>query len=382
MMRVLHVIPYLSSHYGGPPKVAREMAGVLVERSISVDIVTTNADGIYELNVPIGSFVNVRGARYLYFRRQHPKSLFFSLSMAVWLFRNIRNYDLIHIHNLFTFTTLVACFVARFSRIPYVMTLHGMLDPWCYAQKRLKKSLYFFLFEKRNLRSAVGLHVTCGFESDGLARWELQSKSIFIPLYVSSSKFTKEYVRSPDPLSLIFLGRLDPIKGLPILFESIAVLRIKFSFNIRLVVVGEGTDSYLVELQSIATRLNILNLIVFAGFLDGESKTQALLNADIFVLPSYHENFSLATAEAMAVGLPVIVSDQVGIATEIQATMSGIVTPVGSSAALADAIEVFLDVEKRLVAGGNGRRLIADKYSRSKFGNSLHDWYQQLVPSV
>ena len=119
----------------------------------------------------------------------------------------------------------------------------------------------------------------------------------------------------------------------------------------------------------------------FVGFLEGNAKSRALADADVFVLPSYHENFSLATAEAMAASLPVVVSDQVGIAWEINEAAAGIVVPTDSPTALATAIEHFFSAENRQIAGNNGRNLVEKKFSREKFGNSLLELYESVVSS-
>ena len=112
-MKVLHVVPYASSIYGGPPIVVAHMADTLSGLGVDVDVVTTTANGRVELNVPTDRPVMQKAIPYFYFPRQGPKFWMFSWPLTRWLWRNVRNYDLVHVHNLFAYTTLPACAAAR-----------------------------------------------------------------------------------------------------------------------------------------------------------------------------------------------------------------------------------------------------------------------------
>lgn len=377
-MRVLHVIPYASSIYGGPTTVVAQIATALTNLGVVIDVATTTAHGGHELDAPIGQPVISNGARYFYFPRQGPKFWMFSWPLRCWLYQNINAYDLIHVHGLFAYTTLPACAAARHFHKPYVITTHGVLDPWCLAHKWWKKFPYYHLLERRNLSQAAVLHATSSFEAAGLAKLEFGDKTRVLPLGVAMPA-CPDRRNHGAPLSLLFLSRLDPIKGLPVLLRAMGLLRIRFGTGVTLKIAGQGTQGYEQELRALADSLNISGNITFTGFLQGDEKLRALAEADIFVLPSYHENFSLAAAEALASGLPVIVSDQVGIAQEIQAAAAGAVVPVDSPAALADAIADFIDAEVRHDAGLNARRLAEEKFSEKMFGQALLDMYKDIL---
>lgn len=378
-VRVLHVIHYASALYGGPTTVVAQMAESLSGLGIEVDVVTTTAHGSSELDVPIGRPVINNGARYFYFPRQGPKFWMFSWPLRQWLYRHVPDYDLIHVHGLFAYTTLPACAAARIFSKPYVITPHGVLDPWCLSHKWWKKLPYYYLLERHNLQRASAVHVTSSFEADGLAKLGFDAKTHVIPLSVEMPDRQEHDCRDGHPLLLLFLSRLDPVKGLPTLLRALALLRKRAGSDVELIIAGQGSDEYLSELQALVKSLKISENVKFTGFLQGEAKAQALVEADVFVLPSYHENFSLAAAEAMAAGLPVIVSDQVGIAREISEAAAGIVVPTDSPVALADAIEKFGSAQARRVAGENGRRLAEQKFSREQFGKSLLQLYENVI---
>lgn len=380
-MKVLHIVPYISSLYGGPPVVVTQMTDILSSLGVEVDAVTTTADGPVELNVQTDQPVIQNGIRYFYFSRQWPKFWMFSWPLTRWLYRNISNYDLIHVHNLFAYTTLPACIIARHFKIPYVITTHGMLDPWCLSHKWWKKAPYYYFLEKRNLQKASGLHVTSSFEAEGLSILGFDSNTHVIPLSVEIPVKTELSYSKNQPLSLLFFARVVPIKGLPTLLHALALLNERPGQKVVLKIVGQGSEEYIAELQGIIKTLNITKNVIFVGFLQGDAKSNILAEADVFVLPSYHENFSLATAEAMAAGLPVIVSDQVGIAREISEAAAGIVVPTDSPFALANAIETFFNADSRRIAGENGRNLVSKSFTKEKFGKSLFQLYEKIVNS-
>lgn len=378
-MRILHVVPYASSLYGGPSAVVAQMSDVLSGLGVEVDVVTTTAHGGVELDVRIDNPVICNGVRYFYFPRQRPKFWMFSWPLTRWIYRNVRNYDLVHVHNLFAYTTLPACAAARYFDIPYIMTLHGMLDPWCLSHKWWKKLPYYYFLERRNLHHAAAIHVTSSFEADGMGSLGFKVKTHVIPLYVELPALPKRNYCDNNILSLLFFSRLDPIKGLPTLLQALALLHLRADLAVVLTIAGQGSDEYLAELQVMVKKLNISENVNFVGFLQGEARSQVLAEADVFVLPSYHENFSLATAEAMAAGLPVIVSDQVGIAQEISEAAAGIVVPIDSPVALANAIEKCGRIKFRQITGENGRRLVKQKFSKERFGESLSHLYEKVL---
>jgi glycosyltransferase involved in cell wall biosynthesis len=378
-MKVVHVIPYASSVYGGPVVAVAQMTNALTSLGVEVDVVTTTANGLFELDVPTCDPVVSNGVRYFYFARRGPRFWMFSWALRCWLFRHVCDYDLVHVHGLFAYTTLPACAAARHFDKPYVITPHGMLDPWCFSHKSWKKGPYYWLLEGRNLEHAAAIHVTSSFESVGLNNFGFDAKTHVIPLSVTVPAACNQVYRENRPLTLLFLSRVVPIKGLPTLLQALALFRARSNIPIILKIAGQGSDEYLSELQAQVESLKISESVEFVGFLQGESKSQSLAEADVFVLPSYHENFSLSTAEAMAAGLPVIVSDQVGIAREISDAAAGIVVPIDCPEALADAIDKFCDIEFRRNAGANGRRLAEQRFAKEKFASSMHRLYSNAI---
>jgi glycosyltransferase involved in cell wall biosynthesis len=359
--------------------VIAQMAAALSPHDVAIDVVATTAHGQGELDVPLDRPVYRDHAQYFYFLRTHPKFWMFSWSLRQWLYRHVPDYDLVHVHGLFAYTTLPACAAARHFKKPYVITTHGVLDPWCLSHKWWKKYPYYYLLERDNLKHVSALHVTSPFEATGLARLGFSEKSHVIPLCVDLPDYVIKYQPGKESLNLLFLSRLDPIKGLPVLLEAIKIIRAQYDVPVQLKIAGQGDKEYVFQLQKFIKKLNISANVVFVGFLQGAAKSDALAEADIFVLPSYHENFGLAAAEALAAGLPVVLSDQVGIAHDVTKAGAGTVVPVNRPLLLAEAIMKYRNLEARVIAGANARILAEKCYSKKHFGDALFRLYEAVL---
>ena len=141
-MRVLHVSPYTDPAYGGPGVAIRAMAHALVRLGAEVDVVTTNAAGLQDLQLGEGDELFENGVRFRYFPRTFPRGWFRSPGMVDWLNAHTGGYDLLHLHVPFTAPFRAGAMAARAAGRPYVVTLHGLMDPWSLAQKAWKKQPY------------------------------------------------------------------------------------------------------------------------------------------------------------------------------------------------------------------------------------------------
>jgi glycosyltransferase involved in cell wall biosynthesis len=176
---------------------------------------------------------------------------------------------------------------------------------------------------------------------------------------------------------LLFLSRIDRKKGLDLLLAAFAHVREKHA-EATLVVAGDGDPAFIATLKRQSQRLGLDASILWAGFLQGPDKLAALADADIFVLPSYSENFGVAVVESMAAGLPVIVSDQVGIHREIATAEAGLVVPC-SAEALALALETMIaDPSLRAAMGAKAMEL-SRKFSTEIIARQLSEIYERVA---
>ena len=378
-MRILHVIPTVAPCYGGPSEAVRHMTSALARRGIEVHIATTTGSGEVELDVPVGIPVQEGDVIYHYFRRQAPKAWDFSWPLRQWLFAHIADYDLAHIHAVFSFPTLAACWAGRRSHVPYVLRPLGTLDSWPLGRGWWKKWPYLYALERANLRQASAIHATSEMERRELARLRFVPRARVIPLGVPRPLTLEPRDRRTDGgFALLFIGRLHPIKGLPLLLEALGGLD-SILESIRLVIAGSGDSAFTEELRRLCARLGLESQVEFCGFVSGDRKRRLLEEANAFILPSYHENFGLSAAEAMGFGLPVIVSDQVGLAHDIEKEAAGIVTRCDVVSIRNAIVRLARNPTECQEMGRRGRAFVQEQLTWERVATRLIDLYEDII---
>jgi len=385
-LKVLHVIPSVSRLRGGPSVAVRAIAQGLVNHGIAVDIATTDDNGTGRLIVPLGQSVVEDGVTYWYFRRQIP---FYTVSwpLSRWLAVHVEEYDVLHIHALFSFSATVGAFWAARRGIPYLVRPLGVLNNWGMRNQRpLLKELSLHLIERRMLAHAAAVHFTSEQERCEAELAAPGTRSVVIPNPVASlgadEKPSAEpfLTRHPDLAGrrvILFLSRVDPIKGLDLLLNGFARIRTVFPDAV-LVIAGNGEESFLARLHDQAQRLGMQRDVIWTGFRDNAAKRTAFAAADVFVLPSYSENFGIAVVEAMANGLPVIVSDRVAIHHEVAQAKAGLVVRCDANEVQQALVQMLSSQSLRDQMARNARRL-AREYSPAMVTERLLETYQSLA---
>jgi len=317
-MRVLHVTPYFAPAfvYGGPPRSVLGLCRALRRAGAEVEVVTTTANGSAELPPAVTGQATFDGVPVTYVPRSFPKRHFRAPALPQVLDAHAGGCDLVHVHgcwNLFGWTAARWC---RRVGMPYGLSPRGMLHPWSFEHRPITKWMSYQLFEAPTLRGASFLHATSQQESDVIAELGLGARVVVVPnglddleepLPARSDAFRGRYGVQPDDFLVLFLGRLHPKKGLDTLIEAMRRLAIERP-EARLLVVGTGDPSFVRSLQTLARDLIDAGRIRFTGHLTGDDRRLALTSADAFALTSHSENFGLSVAEAMAAGVPVVVS--------------------------------------------------------------------------
>ena len=298
----------------------------LRECGVETEIATTNDHGPDLLDVPLNQRIEYKQVPVWFLPRFSPpmKEFIFSAALTRWLGQHITEYDLLDIHYLFSYASTCAGAIARWQGIPYTLRTIGQLDPWALAQSRLKKQVYTLLIERHNLNRANAIHCTSASEAEDVRNFGIKTPTITLPLGVNQpvewkdakQKLHQVYGIPTETPIVLFLSRLHYKKRPDLLMRSLSQLAAQ-NHNFHLILAGAGEPEYVNELKNLMTSLGLASNTSFAGFVTGNDKQLLLQGADIFVLPSFSENFGVAVAEAMAARLPVIVTDGVQIATEI-----------------------------------------------------------------
>ncbi|MBL9133137.1 MAG: glycosyltransferase [Verrucomicrobiaceae bacterium] len=389
-LRVLHVIPSLSPSQGGPSYAMPLMARALAAEGLHVDIVTTNDDGrgrrLHEQ--PLGELLPREGCRVAYFPKQ---TEFYKVSTPLlrWLWRHVREYDVIHVHAIFSFASAAAIAAASDAGVPCIVRPLGVLNTWGMTQRRrLTKKLSFNWLDRPLINSAAAMHYTSVQERDEAARLALAPAPEVIPLGVdlhefdelpSENVFLDQFPAAAGRQRIFFLSRIDVKKGIELLLHAYAKARSFFTQPACLVIAGRGQPAYEEQLRTLATRLGIASDIVWTGHLQGHVKLSAFAAATLFVLPSQSENFGIALLEAMAAGCPCLSTPEVALATDVAPSQAVELVPQDIDAWSAALLRMLGDPEYAHRLGLRAHEVARTTYSLEAMGRALHALYQRLA---
>ncbi|MDJ0735585.1 MAG: hormogonium polysaccharide biosynthesis glycosyltransferase HpsP [Nostocaceae cyanobacterium] len=337
-MQILQIVPSISLIYGGPSQMVLGLAPALAKEGLKVTVLTTNSNGDTgqkPLDVPLNYPVKQEGYEIIYFRCSPFRRYKFSLDLLKWLNRHAHEYDLAHIHALFSPVSSLAATICRQKGIPYILRPLGTLDPADLRKKKQLKQVYAAILERPNLVGAAAIHFTSQQEAKISEKFGVSTRDLVIPLGVKEDvergkcENVKKQTRNQlgimeDVPIVLFMSRIDPKKGLNLLIPALEKLLekdIKFHF----VLAGSNPQEPDYE-QKIKSQIQASPLgkhTTITGFVTGEFKSSLLQAADLFILPSYYENFGIAVAEAMVSGTPVVISDQVHICQQVRDSESG-----------------------------------------------------------
>lgn len=377
-MRVLHVIPSVSPVHGGPSTAIWSVLDSLQREGIHADLATTDDDGPgRRLDVLLGRPVEERGHRVLYFRRQAD---FYqpSLPLLRWLAAHVADYDLVHSHGGYSFAPAAAGWCARARRVPYAVSPHGVLNRWGRTQRRPRaKQVSLRLLEGRLLRDAAFVHYTSPAEEAQARELGIPHRPLVAPLGIDLATIPPHRLRSPasSPPTVLFLSRIAPIKQLDRLIAAIALVARRIP-EVRLLVAGDGPVELVAALQRLAVELGVERRVDWLGFVRDEARERAFAEAWVLAQPSASENFGMAATEALARGLPVVVTTGVGIAPYVAAVGAGLVCSDAADDLSACILRVLGDPSAAAAMGRAGRRVVAEELSTEALGRSLARAYR------
>jgi glycosyltransferase involved in cell wall biosynthesis len=334
MFRILHSIRSVNPKGGGPIEGLKQLAALNQQHGHSVEVASLDSpDDPWVRECPVRCHA-LGPSRMGYGYSPH---------FVPWLRANRRSYDVVIVNGIWQYSSFGTWRALAGTQTPYFVFTHGMLDPWfkkTYPLKHLKKWLYWPWAEYRVLRDAAVVLFTSD-EERRLARqsfW-LYRCNEFVVNYGTADpagdpaaqrrQFLDQFPRLAGKRCLLFLGRVHVKKGPDILLRALAqVLRQSPAGSTRdlhLVMAGPNDDAYGRAIAMLAGELGLVDRITWTGMLTGDLKWGAFYAADAFILPSHQENFGIAVAEALACGVPVLISNKVNIWREIQLHCAGLI---------------------------------------------------------
>src|SRR5262249_13438713 len=320
------------------------------------------------------------------FRARGPRGYGFAPELAAAL-ENSRP-ELVHVHGLWTFPTLAACRWARRHAQPYLITIHGMLEPWALRHSRWKKVLAGILFEKSAIARAACLHVNTEAE-----RVNIRASGLRNPVGVIPNGVDLPATPAPDPPPwagripnsaqvLLYLGRLHPKKGLPHLLEAWAAARNTAGARARnweLAIAGWDQVGHEAELRAQAATAGIGNSVHFLGPQFGAAQAAAYRHAVAFGLPSFGDGLPMAVLEAWAHGLPVLMTRACNLVEGFAEDAAWPIDPTVRS--IAQGLETLFQAsaDRRREMGRRGLALARARFTWSRVAEQLHGVYRWLL---
>ncbi|MGV0023751.1 hormogonium polysaccharide biosynthesis glycosyltransferase HpsP [Phormidesmis priestleyi] len=387
-MRVLQIIPSISLVYGGPSQMVMGLSAALAGKGVEVTVLTTDSNGDRgqaPLNVPLETPIQQNGYEIYYFRCSPFRRYKFSLNLLRWLANHSHEYDLAHIHALFSPVSSMSARVARSRHLPYILRPLGTLDPADLQKKRQLKNFYAALLERPNLAGAAAVHFTSDQEAKISDRFGTLTQDLVIPLGVTLPEITqpiaiREKFGIPhDRPLLLFMSRIDPKKGLDLLIPALETLAKEQDFQFVLAGANPQDPEFEAKIRDRIQQSELGDRATLTGFVTGSEKTALLQAADLFVLPSYYENFGIAVAESMAAATPVVISDQVHIWQDVQQAQAGWVTSCDVEA-LTNTLRTALSDRSEQQRRGKCAQAYAEKYySWGAIADQMIQAYSQIL---
>lgn len=388
-MKIVQIVPSISLIYGGPSQMVLGLAPALAKEGVEVTLLTTDSNGDNgqkPLDVPLNRPIKQDGYEIIYFRCAPFRRYKFSLDLLKWLKNHASEFDLAHIHALFSPISSAAAMVCRQQNLPYILRPLGTLDPADLQKKKQLKKLYAELIERRNLAGAAAIHFTSDQEAKVSERFGTKTRDLVLPLGVKPTpKNYQSAIRSqmgiPEDLPLVlFMSRIDPKKGLNLLLPALEKLLDKgYKFHFVLAGTNPQDPDYEQKIKSQIENSVLRSHTTITGFVTGELKTGLLQAADLFVLPSYYENFGIAVAEAMVAGIPVIISDQVHIWQQVSDSQSGWVGTTDVSSLFELLQQALQNSQERQRRGLNAQKYALEHFSWDAIARQMIQAYNQLI---
>jgi len=386
-MKVLHVTSsyYPAFSFGGSVSADYETDMELSNQGVQIDICTTNA-GLDENEVELNKWIKHKKLNIIYFPFMGYIHYNFSPKYLYFLIKNIKRYDLIHFSGVWNFPVVFGPIIARIFKKPYIITPHGTLYKETFEGKSaIIKKLHYLLFVKKNLQKANTIHFTTIDEKDKIIDFlkiDINSTIVqygmeFINKDLDLSFYKEKYNIPNDKKIILFLGRINWIKGLDILFEGFDKL-LENRKDCILLCVGPDDEKYLDELKKLVSR-KTLESIVFTGMLNGDDKIAMYQLADLFILPSYSENFGMTVIEAASFKLPIIISNKVGLHNEVIEHNAGIVIKTKAEEVKNSIIKLLNNKELSDNLSKNAYKMALSYFSRENSGKMFKNMYEEIV---
>lgn len=377
-MNIAHLVGYISLNCGGPPFSIYNLAKALREKKVNADIWSVISDK--ERKEMFFNDVNIK-----LFNLEFPKRWRKSSKLYSALKKDILNYDILHLHQVWDYPIYVGAKLACKYRKPYIISPRGIfMDRWRYNS--IKKILYFKIIFGKYMDRATCIHALSDLELKGLLKAGIKGIFTVIPNGIRVEDYQnlpKNYAEKiwPDidkSLVCLYMGRLSPEKGIELLITSWAEV-IKQHKEAKLLIAGEGTIKYKEKLRNQIKKLGLESYVLFIGLLDDFKKKVALGRADVYVQASYSEGMSNSILEAMVSGKPCVITKGCNFPSIAEWAAGEVVEPDPISMSQAILRILSLSQRERIDMGQKGKYEVINNFSWEKIALKYYKVYECIL---
>jgi glycosyltransferase involved in cell wall biosynthesis len=351
-MKITHILNY-SWENGGSSKVVHDMAVRQQQEGFDVCIISIDKAG----HKP---YLAIEGVEILLLKAHFLAKVFPLFSVELFKILKNRAFDCIHLHGIWNFS-LLAVYILGISK-KCILTIHGCLNPFTFKAKSFKRALFTYSFQKKCLQKINVIHVFHAKEKQYVVDYlGFEHKNIkIIPNGIdlkNTEVFDNQRFKTKN---VLYLSRLDPIKGLDLLLPAFKIVLEKIP-DAKLILAGPDFGM-LNFVQNFIKTNNLDNSIKYVGVLTGIEKSKALNQANVFVLPSYSEGFSISVLEALNEGIPVVISEETGLSQDIVEYAAGTVTEFSEKSIAKGIIDTLQNAELALTQTENAQKMLKDRF--------------------
>ncbi len=360
-----------------------KLAEELVKAGQDVTVFTTTANGVTELDLPQGEAQLVDGVKVFYFKRLTKDHTHFSPTLLNHLHREIgsaknehrENELIIHIHAWWNLVSIFSCLVAKLHGIKVVLSPRGMLTTYSRTNRNSKFKNLIHVFLGRNLLAYCHVHATSEKErSDVEQTFKVRGFDV-IPNFVRFPLISSSPLAESGTYRLLFLSRIEEKKGLELLFHALAQVSIPWNLTIA----GTGTADYLEHLKELAIRLQIQQHVQWLGQVSNAAKFDLIAQHDLLTLTSYNENFANVVVESLAMGTPVLLSNEVGLADYVTKNNFGWVVGLTESEITSAITSSYAESVKRNAIKITAPRRITSDFDDQGLVSEYLNMYERLI---
>lgn len=386
-MKLLHYLTRFNLADGGVVRAVLDMCALLASRGHEIEVLTCD-----DSDVPPSWKAGQSGVPRV--RKVAPPGLpggLFRKSQQTELRASVEWADVVHLHACWTTSNNQLARIARATGTPYILSVHGMLDDWCMAQKTPKKRVYLALGGRRTLEEAALVHCTAEAELEQSRKWYPRGTGIVVPLIFDIEPYRElpgpdaadgafgpvgTGDIDPDRAVVLFLSRIHFKKGVDVLVRTAAELK-RRGVLCRVLIAGTGEPDYEREIRGLIANSGLSDDVRLLGLVTGVTKVSLYERADVFALPTSQENFGFVFPESLACRTPVVTTKGVDIWAELEESGGAVIaerTPEG----FADAIATLLaDEERRRVMGEHGRAWVLEHLDPRAIAARFEQMYEQ-----